>query len=332
MRKQFVLFSSTVALLAFSLSGCFFGTPCDEVCHTEYEEECVNLDGSPIPFCRTVPVEVCECVAYNDTYVDDDGRRYNMCYGSEDCAGNADCINGECVTRQQGWLQMCETCDDGTQCAEAGAVCSLLEETNEQVCTRPCYTTNDCPGGFECLQYAQPGIPKQCVPITNSCLNVNLACTSDEHCLIDEVCDRSRNLCVANYVVPQPGCQADSDCQRGYSCIDQECKISDCRGDVDCPANAACVNKNCTSICQSDYNCPTDQRCYQIAAQGASSYSSVCLSQDFVQCNFAADCKDGINDTCIDARCERVCQVHADCEGKGSSMLCIGGICQMPRI
>src|SRR5690606_23130539 len=68
-------------------------------------------------------------------------------------------------------LPLCAPCDRGRECGGSDDAC-LINPNGEQFCGRDCFSEDGCPNGFECRLISGNDAPVQCVPLSESCLDL----------------------------------------------------------------------------------------------------------------------------------------------------------------
>ena len=78
-------------------------------------------------------------------------------------AGSPDATSGS--------LPLCAPCNRGRDCGGSDDAC-LINPDGEQFCGRDCFSEDGCPAGFECRLISGNDAPVQCVPLSESCLDL----------------------------------------------------------------------------------------------------------------------------------------------------------------
>ena len=311
-----------LVLSAFALQGCYVDadkcrnyTSCNTVCDYDIWGRAYNC------------ADVCETTEYCEA------QRYYRpeCYYSSDCGGSAICLDGYCVSNHDsfydtGYVQTCGYCNNSGQCAGRESACTLLA-SNEQVCTQSCRDTtysSDCPNGYACVTYGDPGnFVTQCLPLNDSC-DPNY-CTNDWECSNNSYCISNR--CVAPYNYD--------------SCTGSTLSCAEIAG----PDYPVCVKSEaghtsyCTNTCSHDLDCGDPRSVYTCAlTSGNTSYtnaldSGVCMVRSDAYCQYSMDCPGDLS--CVNGRCTVSCYSDRDCMNSYSQnngiqdYYCAGGYCQM---
>jgi hypothetical protein len=176
---------------------------------------------------------LCDLYCPNGFMTDPNGCPICQCV--EECQSDEDCMLP--------WSDQIARCVDG-QC--------IYEEL-------ACDADDQCPEGFVCEIV---------------CVGGGIACDPDDpNCAPDDTCDPATGECYEECFgrcvpVQEPGCQSDSDCPPGYTCL-MECwtdpcdpATGECPDECD-PTTGECPPPNCEGRCvpeaigcQSDADCP----------------------------------------------------------------------------
>ncbi len=241
------------------------------------------------------------------------------CQTNDDCAADAQCFAGACVTASE---QQCTSdldCAEYEYCgtADGKSTCQLSScSTNDDcaanavcdggTCRAGCRTNDDCEAG------------KRCSEVTMTC--VQAGCTPGS-CGAHRNCDDSRDPPQCVY---DGSCGTDNDCigyahqlddGKTYLCVDGACQAKPpCAGDQDCGAGEICIDVQdgdnyCTAGCRSTDDCLVGEYCND---------QLKCVAG----CQADADCS-GENQVCVDLECARGCTSRDDCEAAGM----VGYVC-----
>ncbi|MFA5624199.1 MAG: hypothetical protein WC966_03945 [Bradymonadales bacterium] len=289
MRKLYCVLA--VVGTSLLLQSCFF----ESDCYNEVYEQCVTRCDAFYCWDECERVEVCVSNSHG----------YTQCTRNSDCGYGRVCNNGQCYDRytpNHPTVPMCGACTDSQQCSEAHAACTIInQQTGEQVCTRSCTLTSDCPQNFVCESVGASSY--QCIPKSLSCSNVSQYCERTDQCFAGEVCQN--NLCV-----------------RGQSV--------ECTNNLDCgnPDKFVCLNNKCSRYCYDDFECPATEACFYTSREFYN--SGVCMPSNHLQCRYSAECFES-SFICTNGRCKKSCTDNQDCSNDyTSSYVCISGYCQIP--
>lgn len=226
-----------------------------------------------------------------------------------------------------------------------------------------CYSepaSDYCTDDYDCEPYKCDG-------------SVHIYCSKQTDCAYPRRCiggrcrSRCRTSCYSNYQCStgnvclagrcqRPGnchaCNSSSDCQRGFECTSNECKVRErCSADFDCPDGYGCDDRRCRmegiyGSCKTDSHCGANERCVRTAgaagrcgtprrcrkdadcSQGYECVASSCVVAYGPGCREDAQCPDGY--ICTDIGCTRrgvheLCGIDAHC---GAGRKCKYGHCR----
>lgn len=200
------------------------------------------------------------------------------------CLASGDCNQGN-TCRENVCLPIC-TIDDE---------CALNEKCIRGNCLLTCRLDNDCFLGHICLN--------------NMC---TFGCRADEDCNANEACSGNKcvNPCEATPCGPNAKCivfnqRATCSCPSGFM-PNPTAKVAclrspgpTCTTNRECAVGMACVAGTCTSVCSTNANCLSNERCDS---------SGICKSL----CRRDEDCRSG--EICEGLVCVSGCRADIECQ------------------
>ena len=240
-------------LLAAAFTGVLCQSACSDKTETCDPESCAPGFRCPEDGASCVP-DPGVCANNNDCPLSeycDNGicRPFSGAMGSSSCRSAADCYTGLSCT-----LGLCTGCVDNLQCGQGGS-CVL------GVCISNPFAppaSRDLCEGAECEEGTV------CVSATGDCA---ATCESAADCAEEQICDSKLGRCVA-----QSGCDTDTDCQDGVTClfgVCVGCTIDDqCRDDETCVFGACIAPLDLGELGRCEGNeCPEGQFCNPITGE-----------------------------------------------------------------
>jgi|GEM_PF-981171 len=186
----------------------------------------------------------------------------------------------------------------------------------EFICEMECRSSEDCPGGFECVY--RDDIPLPCYDENGEMLDPGCV-EPDGTVSNDNNSDGSTDP-----DMPEIYCTVDADCPESMICAIMDCAYDPTTGEDYCLEEGVCIPNNSPSECVSDADCPADMVCLLMNecfdANGVDCGSEVgfcAYKEDRGECYVDSDCPDGM-----------VCEIWDDCDGPNcgpSAGMCVPG-------
>lgn len=175
-------------------------------------------------------------------------------------------------------------CAEGLLCGGANMLTTTIVASDEQICTRTCCTSEDCPGGFVCFGSGTGG---------NYCVSA----------------ERAKRGELGN---KKPGaeCEDNADCRSGVCTEDKHC-LDHCCGVDDCLAGTTCRVKSVAA--------PAPARESWVCAPSEVGANAV----DTSGCNGPVLCKND-NCAGVPLVCRPTCCTNTDCEYPGKNLTFCG--------
>ncbi len=238
----------------------------------------------------------------------DDGAASRSCRTTSDCASNATCQQGRCVTNNSACTQPTD-CPQGSVCGTdgncrtgdcvqngcvSGYVCKLQGGVATCVATNPppndggpgteCMTDSTCVptkgAGAKCLNGTCVAAADQCSDATQcqggyQCVQgvCTPSCSAQKPCPTGYSCDIQKGVCTGN---PTP-CSSSSQCN-GNVCVQGHC-VTPCSGNS-CGTGLVCVGGGCIPDQKPQFVCATE------GMQDACKMGSLCLHHNcYIGCD-----------------------------------------------
>ena len=234
------------------------------------------------------------------------------CTGDNDCAGGGTCVDdtggvGYFVC-EGGLGDLGDACTDGSECASGfcnGNVCSECEDNNDCGAAEACVDDTGGVGYFVC---------------ESTLLDLGDACTDGSEC--------TSGFCNGDVC---SGCEGDSDCAGGGTCVDDTGGLGYfvCEGSLgdlgdDCADGSECVSGFCNndvcSECEMNGDCDVQQGCVFDPVGGY----AICAGTGDLgdSCDHGGQC---VSSFCNNDLCSE-CEADADCPGGGTCVDDTGGV------